>query len=75
MAMETGKLQLEKYKYDLFIKEYMKKDSKYKGLRLGQAFHQHFALERLASQTQLKGLYELDGDKALQCIKEVFKFN
>lgn len=73
MAIETGKLQLEKYKFDRFMNDFKK--GKFKGQRLGQAFYDHFRLERLADQRQLNNLYAKDGEHALACIKEVFKFN
>lgn len=74
MAIEQGKLQLEKHQYDLFLKEY-KNGTKYKSQRLGQAFYNHFNMHKLANQKQLNGLYELDGDIAKQCIATVFRFN
>lgn len=47
-----------------------------KHLRLGQAFHQFFGLEK---STQFKNeydkLYQLDGDKAKQKIQDLFDFN
>lgn len=87
MAIEKGKLQLERFQFDQFMKlfktgnfignkKYGKKlTGPYHGQRLGQAFYNHFKLHRLVNQTQLKGLYELDGDAAMKVIKEVFKFN
>lgn len=73
MAIEKGKLQLEKYKYDKFMKEFTK--GKFGAQRLGQAFYDYFKLDRLDDQTQLKNLYSKDGDQAKNLIREIFKFN
>ena len=72
MAIEKGKLQLEKYKVDLFMKKF--KNKEFGTQRLGQAFHDHFRLDRLANQGQLKNLYNQDGEAAKQLIQEIFKF-
>ena len=73
MAIESGKLQLEKYKFDRFMAAFKK--GKFGAQRLGQAFYDHFKLDRLQDQAQLKNLYAKDGEHALACIREVFKFN
>lgn len=73
MAIEKGKLQLEKYTYQNFLKLW--KIGKFKHHRLGQAFYNHFQLHKLANQSQLCGLYEKDGIDAIETINRVFKFN
>jgi hypothetical protein len=72
MAIEKGKLQIEKHKFDLFMKKF--KAGKCGTQRLGQAFYDEMKLDRLQDQEQLKNLYAKDGEHALACIKEVFKF-
>lgn len=73
MAIEKGKLQLEKHKYDRFLKDF--KDGKFGNQRLGQAFYDFFRLDRLTDQEQLKNLYAKDGDQAKNLINEIFEFN
>jgi hypothetical protein len=73
MAIEKGKLQLEKWAYLKFQKAF--KAGAFSGQRYGQAFYHHFNLHKLADQTQLKGLYEKDGEAAIGTISEVFRFN
>lgn len=72
MAIEKGKLQVEKHRYDKFMKDF--KRGAFGSQRLGQAFYNHMKLERLDDQLQLKNLHAKDGDAATACIKEVFKF-
>lgn len=72
MAIEKGKLQIEKYKYDKFLKDF--KAGRFANQRLGQAFYTWFKLSRLQDQEQLKNLWAKDGEHAKACIKEVFKF-
>ena len=71
--MQKGKLQLKKYKFDLFMKKFKAGECGLKGL--GQAFYDHFNLAMLADQTQLKNVCEKDGEQALKTIKDIFKFN
>lgn len=73
MAIMKGKLQLEKRAYHAFLNLWHA--DKFRGLRLGQAFYNHFRLHRLADQDQLLGLYEKDGDAAHKVIEKVFRFN
>lgn len=53
----------------------LRSKGKFSGQRLGQAFYNHFQLHKLADQTQLRGLYEADGQQAHQIICQVFHFN
>ena len=73
MAINKSKLSLEKYAFQKFMKLF--NEGKFRGQRLGQAFCNHFKLERLQDQNQLRGLYEKDGKTALLLIGDVFKFN
>lgn len=73
MAIIKGQLQLEKKAYHDFLKLW--RGDKFRGLRLGQAFYNHFRLHRLTDQDQLRGLYEKDGDEAHKVIGQVFRFN
>lgn len=73
MAIEKGKLQLEKRAVSDFKRLWNNK--KFEGQRLGQAFCAHFRLERLADQYQLRGLYEADGAEAEKIIAAVFHLN
>lgn len=46
-------------------------DFKYKGMRLGQAFHTHFKLEKITNEEDkifCDRLYEMDGDEARKMI-------
>lgn len=71
--MKKRQLQLEKKAYRNFLKLW--REDKFCGLRLGQAFYNHFSLHRLVDQDQLRGLYEKDGDEAHKVIGQVFRFN
>jgi hypothetical protein len=73
IVKEKGQLQLEKKAYHDFLKLWH--GDKFRELRLGQAFYEHFKLYRLADQDQLHGLYEKDGDEAHKVIGQVFRFN
>ena len=68
----TDKLQIEKRKYELFMKDFKK--GKFGGQRLGQAFYDYFKLDRLSNQQQLNNVYEKDGEHAARCIETVFEF-
>ena len=65
--------------YDIERKEYYNfknlwYSGKYKHLRLGQAFYNHFNLHKMSDQESLRGLYnEADGEKAQKIIGEVFR--
>jgi len=52
MAIMKGQLQLEKKAYHDFLKLW--NGDKFRGLRFGQAFYNHFRLHRLADQDQLR---------------------
>lgn len=67
------KLQIEKVAYEEFIALWNQK--KFQDQRLGQAFYNHFRLHKLADQTFLQGLYEVDGEKAATLIGNLFRFN
>lgn len=73
MAIQTSKLQLEKHKFDQFMKKF--KNKEFGTQRLGQAMSDHFKLDRLANQEQLQNLYAKDGEQAFNLIKEIFTFN
>lgn len=68
--MRTDKLQLEKAKYNQFLKEYKEQN----GLRLGQSFYDYFKLYRMRERAELDFLYELDGEEAKNGIAQVFEF-
>lgn len=49
-------------------------DFKMKGLRLGQAFHQHFKLDKITNEENkifCDRLYEADGDEARKMIETI----
>jgi hypothetical protein len=73
MSIEFGKLQIEKYAYTLFMKQW--KEGKFNGQRLGQAFYNHFNMHKICDQTRLRSLYQKDGDEATALIKQLFKFS
>ena len=73
MAIEKGKLQLERSAYQNFQRLFNRDG--FGTQRYGQAFYDHFKLGRLVDQTQLKNVYEKDGDHAKRLISEIFKFN
>lgn len=42
------------------------------GMRMGQAFYNHFSLSKMRDQDYLGSLYELDGNEALTTIFRLF---
>lgn len=73
MPANKGPLQLEKRAHENFMALWRKGD--FHGQRFGQAFYNHFRLDRLADQKQLCGLFEADGDQARLIVDKVFRFN
>jgi hypothetical protein len=69
----NNKLSIETAAYHNFLN--MWDNNEFKFLRFGQAFYNHFKLNRLSNQDQLLNLYELDGDAAQRIINIVFSFN
>jgi hypothetical protein len=45
------------------------------GQRFGQAFYNHYSLHKLADQTSLGSLYELDGAEARAKIEQLFNIH
>lgn len=70
MSTTVKQLTLEKAAFDQFLASW--KRGKFSGLRLGQAFYNEFALHKLSDQFALQGLYEKDGQDALDTIQRVF---
>lgn len=68
-----NKLQIEKQSFQMFMEKW--DAGEFKFLRFGQAFYNHFKLNRLSNQDQLLNLYELDGEVAKKIINQVFSFN
>lgn len=74
MAIEKNKLQLENFKVIQFNKRWDK--GEFKGQRYGQAFYNHFRLERIVNQDQLNNLFSIkDDSEARKMIKTIFRLN
>lgn len=68
--------RLEKKAYDSFVAEF-EKGTKYLGLRYGQAFYEHFELNKIRdslTKRRFEKLSQLDGTKAKAAIREIFVF-
>lgn len=66
-------LTIEKRKFDRFMARFKK--GSYGTQRLGQAFYNHFKLNRLADQSALHCIHSKDGEHALNSIKTLFTFS
>lgn len=67
---------IEKKEYENFVAEF-EKGTKYIGLRYGQAFYEHFQLDKIKNsltKRRYEKLYQLDGVKAKAAIREMFVF-
>ena len=64
---------IEKKAFEIFLHKY--KNGKFAGQRLGQAFYNHFKLDRVSDQEALLNLYQKDGEEALNLIKKIFSFS
>jgi len=73
-------LRLSKSEIDQFHRLYQSgkgaftQDLKMEGLRLGQAFHQHFKLDKITNEENkifCDSLYEADGDDARKMIESI----
>lgn len=73
MAINFNKPSIEKHAYQAFQRKWNAGD--FKGQRYGQAFYDHFNLHKLVNQDALRGLYEKDGEEAINLIKSLFKLN
>lgn len=73
MAIENNRLQLEEKAFKDFMQKFKK--GKHGTKRLGQAFYDHFKLERLADQSVLHNIRAKDGDHAIRSIRSIFIFN
>ncbi len=69
--MKKSQLEIERASYDEFLRLWGQ--GIFEGQRLGQAFYNHFRLHRLNDQLPIHGLYEADGEKALQAISRLFQ--
>jgi hypothetical protein len=77
--MSKPTLSISKSEIDQFYRIYQSgkgafiQDFKYKDLRMGQAFHQHFKLEKITGDDKFwcDKLYEADGDKAKKMIEQI----
>lgn len=69
-------IQLSQEDFNRFIAKFKcEYDTTYKHLRLGQAFYQHFKLERVNTARNVHDrLYQLDGDSAMCFIGLNFEF-
>jgi hypothetical protein len=63
-------LLIERVAYEEFIQLWAV--GSFEHQRLGQAFYNHFNLHKLTDQASLRGLYEVDGEKALGLILKLF---
>lgn len=76
MAIMNNKPHIERRAFDNFVNDYKKKLKEGKTTeRLGQAFYNHFNLQRLVDQTLVHGIYQLDGEAAIKKIKAVYELN
>ena len=71
--MVNGVFCIEKKSFQVFLHEY--KNRRFAGQRLGQAFYNHFKLDKISSQNALLNLYQKDGEEALNLIKKIFSFS
>lgn len=65
---------IEPEEYQRFLRDFYQGE-KFKGQRLGQAFWNHYKLQKVADQESLGNLYELDGQQALDKIRAIFNFS
>lgn len=65
-----GKLCIEKRQYEMFLDRFNKKLLGTQ--RLGQAFYDHFKLDKLTDQKQLANIYAKDGEHAKASILAIF---
>lgn len=63
---------LEKSQYDNFCRMFF--GGQFPHLRFGQAFHQHFKLEKMTPSVVLDKLYQMDGAEARRMIHHLFDF-
>lgn len=68
-----GKMSIERRRYDNFISQF--KDGKFGSQRFGQAFYDHFKLDRMKDQSKVCGIYARDGEAAKAYIEGVFNIN
>lgn len=69
--METdSSLQIERAAYEDFVRLWRQGNLEHQ--RLGQAFYNHFNLDKLADQAALCNLYEAEGEKASGLIVRLF---
>lgn len=68
-------MQLERKAYEEFLRQWKEGLYRNGGLRLGQAFYNSFKLYQLKDQGSLLGLYEKEGQNALDIINQIFQFN
>lgn len=74
MPSVKSQLQLENYAVIQFNKQW--DAGKFKGQRYGQAFYNHFRLDRIVDQAQLRDLCQTsDNKQARALIKHIFKLN
>ena len=77
MFKEQLPISLETREYDEFWKKYRENKS-YKHMRVGQAFHQHFELQKVTSpmlRIEFDKLYQLDDTAAKAKILDLFTLN
>lgn len=69
-------IQLSQTEYDKFLYYYRRNlNGAYTHLRLGQAFHQHFNLQKVDTNRDIHDrLYQADGARALTMIAIHFEF-
>jgi hypothetical protein len=66
-------MDIEQRQFEVFIATYRNGD--FQSQRLGQAFWNHFKLDRMADKDKFGDLWELDGAAALSRIRQVFNLN
>lgn len=68
----TLSITIEKAAHDRFFQLWNSGTPEFQGQRLGQAFYNHFRLDKMAARFELNALYESDGDKAKSFIAKHF---
>ena len=70
--MSNVKMSLEAREYINFKRMY--RNNEYPNQRFGQAFYNHFKLHKSSHPTDFNGLFELNGEKAIEVIHTIFEF-
>ena len=66
-------ITIEQKAFDIFLTQFA--NGKFRSQRLGQAFYNHFRLDKLSNQEQLNNIWAKDGEHALNSIKAMVIFS